>query len=547
MALTQAAHRKVVRPALVLGLLLAPGAAAADPDLRKLQEREPPAFGEIWRLGDPTPRSGGFDAQGVTLLSHIPLNQFTGVARAMGNDCWGYTAPSGREYAIMGLEGGFGYVEITDPTNPQILATIPGPSSVWRDVKVVGHYAYGVSEGGSGIQVMDLSNIDNGQVTLVRNWTSGGYSTTHNIIAGDDDGSLWICGANIGNGGLINIDITNPTLPALNGGWTQMYVHDAQVVVWDRGDLAGRRLAFCAAGFNFGFSETGLRIVDVTNPSSPQVISTVFYPGARYAHQVWLSEDRRYLYLNDELDVGDTSETTTTRIFNVDDPANAFYVGTFTSGLPAVAHNLYTRDGLIFQANYRSGLRVFDKLDPENPVEIAYLDTYPGTIAPEFNGAWSNYPFFPSGTVIVSDIERGLFVARVDAEPRAVAIRALGTPPALVPPAGGAELTAAVFVRSESNPVVSVDLMVDAGSGFQPAPAFLDADGHWTAQTPPAACDTTVRAYFRAEVADGRTAVYPAGAPDQALEFTVADAAVEVFADDFSTDQGWTVGAPDDD
>ena len=548
MVLTQAATRKAVRSALVLGLALCAGTTAGkDPDLRKLQERVPPAFGEIWRLGDPTPRSGPTESVGVTLLSHVPLNQFPGVARSMGNDCWGYVSPSGREYAILGLEGGYGFVEITNPTDPQVIATIPGPSSMWHDVKVVGAYAYGVSEGGSGIQVMDMTNIDNGQVTLVRNWTSGGYSTTHNIIAGDDDDSLWICGANIGNGGLIHIDITNPTLPAFGGGWTQMYVHDAQVVVWDRGDLAGRRLAFCAGGFNVGLSETGLRIVDVTNPNNPQVLSTVFYPGARYAHQVWLSEDRRFLYLNDELDVGETTNETTTRVFNVEDPANAFFVGTFSTGLPSVAHNLYTHNGMIFQSNYRSGLRVFDALDPQNPVEIGHLTTFQGTISPEFNGAWSNYPYFPSGNVIVSDIERGLFVARVDAEPRAVAVRAVGETPAVIPPAGGTTIDAAVFVRDPSNPVVAVDLMIDTGSGFQPVPAAQNPDGSWTATTPPAPCDSTARAYLRAEVADGRSAVYPPGAPGESIELTVADGVSEVFADDFTTDQGWTVGAPGDD
>jgi hypothetical protein len=32
--------------------------------------------------------------------------------------------------------------------------------------------------------------------------------------------------------------------------------------------------------------------------------------------------------------------------------------------------------------------------------------------APAFNGAWSNYPYFDSGVVIVSGIEQGLFILR---------------------------------------------------------------------------------------------------------------------------------------
>ncbi len=545
MARTRPAFRMAVPSACLLALL-AGSAGAADPDLAKLEARLPPEAGAIWRLGDPVPRAGGFDARGVTLLSHVPLNQFTGVVRSSGNDCWGYVSPSGREYAIMGLEGGYGFVEITDPTNPQIVATVQGPVSLWHDVKVIGDRAYGVSEGGSGVQIMDLSNIDNGQVTLVRNWTAGGYSTTHNIVVNEDAGTLWIVGANIGNGGLVHVDVTSPDSPSLDGGWTQMYVHDAQVVTWNTGPLAGRQLAFCAAGFDGGWSQTGLRVVDVTSPNSPQVLATLSYPAAAYAHQVWLSEDRKYLYLNDELDEGSTVGVTTTRVINVEDPANPVLVGTFTTGLAAVDHNLYTHNGMIFQANYRSGLRVFDALDPERPVEIAHFDTFPGSDAPEFNGAWSNYPFFPSGTVIVSDIERGLFVLRVDAEPRAVALRMESDPPAVVPPAGGAELTARVFVRSDANPLASVELLVDAGSGFQPHAATPNPDGTWTAHTPPVACGSTVRAYFRATTAQGDTDVYPAGAPDEAFVFEVADAVVELHSDDFETNTGWTVGAPGD-
>jgi hypothetical protein len=141
----------------------------------------------------------------------------------------------------MGLERGFGFVEITVPTNPVIIETISGPQSDWHDVKVIGEYAYGVSEGGAGIQVMDLSQIDSGTVTLVRNWQANGHSTTHNIVSNPERGTLFICGANIGNGGLIRCDLSDPTRPTPFAGWTEMYVHDAQVVTWEGGPSTGAR------------------------------------------------------------------------------------------------------------------------------------------------------------------------------------------------------------------------------------------------------------------------------------------------------------------
>lgn len=538
----------------VVGCLagLAAGPARGDEDIRKFASSQPPVYGPIWRLGDPIPAGkpisagddsgrGGFESSGMTLLSHIPLNNFTGVARASGNDCWGYLSPSGREYAIMGLEGGFGFVEVTNPTNPVVIETIPGPSSPWHDVKVIGDIAYGVSEGGAGIQIMDLSDIDAGQVALVRNWTSGGYSTTHNIVSNPEAGTLWVVGSNIGNGGLVHVNLTNPTLPFIDGGWTDMYVHDAQVVNWTTGALAGRQIAFCAAGFDIGQIQTGLRVVDVTNPNSPQLLATMFYPGGAYTHQVWLSDDRKYLYLNDELDEGLTVAVTTTRIINVEDPANPFLVGTATTGLPSIDHNLYVHEGLMYQANYRSGLRVFDTLDPEHPVQIAYFDTYPGSNDTEFNGAWSNYPFFPSGSILISDIERGLFVVRLDAEPAQVAVSLDSDAPDFIDPAGGAPLTARTIVRSPSNPVGTVELFVDAGSGFVPYGAADNGDGTYTALLPPVACGVQARAYFRATTTGGDTATFPADAPASTLSFTVSSAQTVVFADDFQTSQGWQV------
>ena len=139
------------------------------------------------------------------------------------------------------------------------------------------------------------------------------------------------------------------------------------------------------------------------------LVGTVGYPDAGYTHQGWLSADRQYLYVNDELD-----NIQRTLVFEVSDLANPVWSGEFSSTAPtAVDHNLYLRDGFIYEANYTSGLRVFDTCDPVNPVEVGYFDTIAAHDDPGFDGAWSNYPFFPSGTVIVSDRSGGLFVLDV--------------------------------------------------------------------------------------------------------------------------------------
>jgi choice-of-anchor B domain-containing protein len=75
-------------------------------------------------------------------------------------------------------------------------------------------------------------------------------------------------------------------------------------------------------------------------------------------------------------------------------------------------HNFYVLGNRVFQANYTAGLRVleFGDLAALEIEEVAFFDTYPASDAAVFNGAWSVYPFLPSGTLLVSDMQSGLFI-----------------------------------------------------------------------------------------------------------------------------------------
>ncbi len=408
--------RRAALPAALIALIGSSSAALGQETAQAREEdRQAPVKAEAGDGEDAALDLDQFPRNNIEPLAWLPLDRFEGDHSA-GNDCWGYVSPSGREYAIMGLEKGFGFVEVTDPMNPVILEVIEGPASTWHDVKVIGDFAYGVSEGGAGIQVMDMTRIDDGIVTLIQNAEINGHSTTHNIVSNTDSGYLYLVGANIANGGLVAVDVSDPKQPELVGSWSQMYIHDAQVITYKEGPYAGREVAFVLAGFAGGSDQTGLRIVDVTDKDNMFTISTALWSRARYAHQGWLSTDNKYFYINDELDEGNSVGETTTRIFNVEDLENPTYVGTVSTGLEAIDHNLYTTDRLMFQSNYRSGLRVFDITNREEPYEIAYFDTYPEDDAASFNGSWSNYPYLPSGTIIISDIERGLFLVRLSGE-----------------------------------------------------------------------------------------------------------------------------------
>ncbi len=396
---------------VVIALWPAATAFAHDSDPKAL-DKQPIYRGPGYRAGQGGGGiAAGFPSSNMTLLAWLPIPEFG--THDNGNDCWGYVSPSGREYALMGLSHGTGFVEITNPANPVILDVIAGIGSLWRDVKVYQHYAYVVTEGGGGIQIVDMADIDNGNVTLLGTVNTPGTGATHNVAIDTASGFLYRCGG--GGNGLRIYDLSDPENPTWVASWSERYVHDVQVHTYTSGPYAGRQVAFASSGLNSGWTQTGVDVLDVTDKQNILQLDRLVYANGEYSHQAWLSEDGRYLYHDDELDEGNQNINTTTRVFDVQNLSNISVVATFANSSPAIGHNLYTHNGLLFEANYRSGLRVFDvTADPLNPPEIAYFDTYPENDAKNYNGLWSNYPYFPSGTIIGSDMERGLFVLKLD-------------------------------------------------------------------------------------------------------------------------------------
>lgn len=521
---------------LAVALLLCPVVLSHSDD-PKILDRQPRYEGPGWRMSDGLRGSPSFDSSGITLLSWISLPDFGSFSS--GNDCWGYVSPSGREYALMGLNSGTAFVEITDPGDPQIIAIHSGPDSVWRDIKVYQQYAYVVSEGGSGIQVFDMGGIDNGVVTFVRTVLTGGASATHNVAIDTESGFLYRTGGD--NNGLRIYSLADPSNPSYVAAWTTRYVHDCQAVTYTEGPYAGKQIVFACSGFNGGWDNTGLDILDVTNKSNIVVLGRIEYSTPGYSHQGWLSPDRQYFYLDDELDEYTYGFTTRARVIDVSDLSNPVEVATYTNGSTAIDHNLYVTEDYIFAANYRSGLRVFDRSDPIAPVEVAWFDTYPGSNSANFNGLWSNYPYFPSGTIIGSDIERGLFVWRLDLQRLSITFPA--GQPQTVSPAGGTPLIAGIAGQfgAELEPGTAT-LFVDVGDGFEPVAMSPLSGDEFEGHFPAADCGTTVRYFVSAESTDGAVFTSPPNAPSSYFTALAAGALVVHLDEPFESPvPGWSV------
>lgn len=369
----------------------------------------------VGNLRTPSPAevalSPAFDALGVTLLSQVTPQEFpTGATGA--NDVWGYVSPQGREYAIVGLNVGTGFVDVTDPANPAIVAGIPDATSLWSDMAVYGDYVYNVNESGGGMQVIDVSRIDEGIVTLVGALTDSALRTAHNVYVNPQSGFAYLCGANSPVQGLVAVDVSDPANPTMAGIWPSsppsVYAHDVYVTSYDVCPYSGRS-GPCEIAFAF-CGGAGFYIVDVTDKADMTTIWSTTYPNIAYCHQGWLTEDKTHVLFGDELDESGFNLLTTTHVVRVADLDNPEYLGTFHNSSSAIDHNLLIRGNYVFEANYTSGLRIYDISDLGNPQEIGYFDTFPSNNARMYDGAWGVYPHLPSGIVLISDMTGGLFV-----------------------------------------------------------------------------------------------------------------------------------------
>lgn len=368
--------------------------------------------------------AGPYPCSGFNLQSFISLDDMDA---DLGNDSWGWTDPeSGKEYAIMGLDNGTAFIDVSDPINPIYLGKLPTTNGFideglkWRDIKVYQNHAFIVSEiEGHGMQVFDLTrlrNVTNPPQTFDEDALYNEFGRCHNIIINEDTGFAYAAGTSTFGGGPHFINIQNPTNPIAAGGFSfDNYSHDAQVVIYNGPDTehVGKEIYFGCHGDSFA-DEDLVSIVDVSNKNNPISLSTSMYDDLGYTHQGWLTEDQRYFIVGDETDEIDIGFNTKTIILDVSDLDNPVVSFEFTGTTAAIDHNGYVKGDYFYLSNYQAGLKVMDISEIDNGMmeEVSYFDTFPDSNAAGGGGAWSVYPYFPSKNIVISDITRGFFLVR---------------------------------------------------------------------------------------------------------------------------------------
>ncbi|HEX4887091.1 MAG TPA: choice-of-anchor B family protein [Luteibaculaceae bacterium] len=323
----------------------------------------------------------------ISLLSRLQYN-------SQLSACWGYVDKTGKEYALVGVKNaGISVVDISAGISVKEVFRSEAVVSTWKEIKTYGNYAYLVSEGGGGLQILDLSGLpENTNIPVYQFNDNGKFATAHTLWI-DEDGILYLWGWNnfAGRRGYLAYDLkANPINPPLFLEKITPYMHD--------GITYGKRmyLSHIYDG-NFG-------VYDISDKRNPILLGTQQTPN-NFTHNTWPSVDGNYLFTTDE------RAGSYVAAYDVRDPQNIQEVDRIRTQPDgqSIAHNVHVYNNFLVTSYYTEGVVVHDATDPENLIEVGKYDCSPFS-GNGFNGVWEVYPYFPSGRMIASDIEGGLFV-----------------------------------------------------------------------------------------------------------------------------------------
>lgn len=353
------------------------------------------------------PSSLNLKLEGYLSLDHLGMSTC--------RDVWGYVSPIGQEYAIITCQassarGSTSFIRVTNASEPIIIGQFGTADLGTWDVKTYSHYAFVISEDSNygsiyaPLVIYDMNRIDQDivQEIIPRSFETDSRRNTHNVAIDEQSAFLYRCIAGNGQGyGIYIYDLNR----YMGSDWESIghiddECHDLQVKT-----INDSQYAFVATG-----NTHDVRIYDVTDKTNIVLMSKSSYDKPGYAHQVWVDEENQYLYMNDELwRFTDLSLTSQVFIFDIRNFSNIRYLKRQTNGEFAHTHNMFVKGNTMFQANYVTGLRIWNITDRENIDEIGYYDTHNST-ATGFRGLWGTYPYLPSGNILGSDINCGLYI-----------------------------------------------------------------------------------------------------------------------------------------
>ncbi len=308
-----------------------------------------------------------------------------------GSDVWGYTAPDGEEYALMGVMDGIAIVRVSDM---EVIDIVPGPTEGFyyynRDIKTYSHYAYAVarmSGTNQGLMIIDLSPLPD-SVRFVGSYINGSDTLSHNLSIDTATGYAYI--VKQGGTGFRVVNLADPENPE--------DVITVSVPL-SLNDVYARNDTVYVGEYNSG----SFSIFDLSDKENPQLLARVDVPNPGIVHNIWPTDDGTHIMTTEE------TADKTVKMWNIEDMENIELVGEYL-GVNSLAHNTHIMGDFAYISHFTAGVTVVDISDPTNLIEVAQYDTYPLNDNPNYRGCWGAYPFTQNGMVFASDMEGYLTV-----------------------------------------------------------------------------------------------------------------------------------------
>lgn len=323
------------------------------------------------------------------------------------NDVWGWVdTANSKEYALVGVQNGLSIVDVSNPANPVQTNFFSGASSIWRDMKTYGNYAYTIHDNyngtSNGIFIVDMTTLSNSFPTtytrkpvITVGTNSYTFDRAHNLYIDEDAGLLFVFGSNVGAGGALIFDLkNNPTNPVYLGVFNDYYLHDGVA----RGDT------LWGAAVLDGF----FLPIDISNPANPVIKATHTTP-FNFTHNIWFSDDNQRVFTTDEKSGAFIAEYDVSDLNNIseNDRIRTHF------GTNVIPHNAHFFNNFLVNSYYTAGIQILDVSQPGLMVETGFYDTSLDS-GDGFSGCWGAYPYLPSGNILATDRQRGLFILQSD-------------------------------------------------------------------------------------------------------------------------------------
>jgi hypothetical protein len=249
-------------------------------------------------------------------------------------------------------------------------------------------------------------------------WMGGDHAYVSATPEGFDD-RIWVV-----------VDLTDPTDPRETGRWwwPGQHVAAGEEPSWPEGRRFAAHHALVDGDTAYlGYGDAGLVVLDISDRAKPTRLANLQWSPGGDTHTCLPLPGRDLLVVTDET-VDSSTEEHLVRVVDVSDPTDPRVVSVCpppagdyaTRGLRFGPHNTHeNRPGsyrsaeLVFVTYFNAGLRVYDVADAEHPVEVAHWLPVvpPGQVAVQMNDVWVGEDL----DVYVTDrVNGGVYVVRPD-------------------------------------------------------------------------------------------------------------------------------------